>query len=285
MYKKEKTSPNIKILVACHKADSNIRQDDIYMPIQVGKDLHPELDLGFQCDNSGDNISYKNGNYCELTAIYWAWKNLKNVDYIGFCHYRRYFDYNINIKNLEKDLKKYDVIAIKRKIIPYSSEKALSLLLTREDVAIASSVLLKENKEYYKDILNYFFRNNKLSRYNMFIMNWSTFDSYCADLFSFLEDVEKELKPHNYSRLKRTIGYLAEAFQGLFFLHKKFKIKYVDVHEAHCIRRNKLIYHLRKQRDNFIFSLFSKPKKIKFIDSTNIGLKQDNLYLEEFFNE
>lgn len=66
--------PRIKILVACHKADPNIRHDDIYMPIQVGKALHPELDLGFQCDNTGDNISEKNGSYCELTALYWAWK-------------------------------------------------------------------------------------------------------------------------------------------------------------------------------------------------------------------
>ena len=88
----ETKQPRIKILVACHKADPNIRQDDIYMPIQVGKALHPELDLGFQCDNTGDNISEKNGSYCELTALYWAWKNLKDVDYIGLCHYRRYFD-------------------------------------------------------------------------------------------------------------------------------------------------------------------------------------------------
>ena len=69
-----KMHPRIKILVACHKADPNIRHDDIYMPIQVGKALHPELDLGFQCDNTGDNISEKNGSYCELTALYWAWK-------------------------------------------------------------------------------------------------------------------------------------------------------------------------------------------------------------------
>lgn len=70
----EKRKPRLKILVACHKADHAIRQDDNYMPIQVGKALHPELNLGFQCDNTGDNISEKNGSYCELTALYWAWK-------------------------------------------------------------------------------------------------------------------------------------------------------------------------------------------------------------------
>ena len=83
----------IKILVACHKSDTAIYQNDIYMPIQVGKALHANVELGFQCDNTGDNISEKNDSYCELTAIYWAWKNLKDIDYIGLCHYRRYFDF------------------------------------------------------------------------------------------------------------------------------------------------------------------------------------------------
>ena len=64
-----------------------------YLPIQVGKAIS-NTDLGVQGDNTGDNISEKNQSYCELTGIYWAWKNLKNVDYIGLCHYRRYFDFH-----------------------------------------------------------------------------------------------------------------------------------------------------------------------------------------------
>ena len=84
---------NVKILVSCHKKDVMASQEP-YMPIHVGKALHPELDLGIQGDNIGDNISEKNGSYCELTGMYWAWKNLKDVDIIGLCHYRRYFDFH-----------------------------------------------------------------------------------------------------------------------------------------------------------------------------------------------
>ena len=80
----------VKILVAIHKADK-VYGDKVYMPIQVGKSLS-EFNLGFQGDNTGDNISEMNSMFCELTAHYWAWKNLKDVDYIGLCHYRRYFD-------------------------------------------------------------------------------------------------------------------------------------------------------------------------------------------------
>ena len=35
-------------------------------------------------------FSERNGNFCELTGLYWAAKNLDS-DYIGIVHYRRYF--------------------------------------------------------------------------------------------------------------------------------------------------------------------------------------------------
>ena len=41
-----------------------------------------KADIGYTGDHTGDNISLKNANYCELTGLYWAWKNLE-ADYIG----------------------------------------------------------------------------------------------------------------------------------------------------------------------------------------------------------
>ena len=73
---------NVRILVCTHK-EGPVRDDDIYMPVQVGKSAST-IDLGCQGDDVGDNISGKNKTYCELTGLYWAWKNLKDVDYIGF---------------------------------------------------------------------------------------------------------------------------------------------------------------------------------------------------------
>lgn len=81
----------IKILVAGHKNVSVLR-DDIYLPIQVGaKMADKKFTSPWVGDGSGDNISEKNKEYCELTGLYWAWKNLKDVDYVDLCHYRRYF--------------------------------------------------------------------------------------------------------------------------------------------------------------------------------------------------
>lgn len=81
---------NIKILVATHKLYW-MPTDSVYIPIQVGK--VGKANLGYLTDDTGDNISAKNVHYCELTGVYWAWKNLK-CDYIGLCHYRLYFGYD-----------------------------------------------------------------------------------------------------------------------------------------------------------------------------------------------
>ena len=69
--------------------------DDIYLPLHVGAEGKVDekgraLDLGWVKDNTGDNISRLNPGYCELTGLYWGWKNLK-ADYIGLVHYRRHF--------------------------------------------------------------------------------------------------------------------------------------------------------------------------------------------------
>ena len=78
---------DVKVIVATHKKYS-FPNDKMYMPIQVGAKLNE--DLGYQKDSIGYNISEKNPYYCELTALYWAWKNLE-TDYLGLVHYRRYF--------------------------------------------------------------------------------------------------------------------------------------------------------------------------------------------------
>ena len=90
---------NIKILISCHK-QSIVPDSEIMLPIEVGADLRSKHIEGYIQDNSGDNISVKNKMYCELTAQYWAWKNL-DADYYGFFHYRRYLNFSENKYSLD----------------------------------------------------------------------------------------------------------------------------------------------------------------------------------------
>ncbi len=84
----------VKIIIATHKK-YKMPTDNMYLPLHVGaegkKDKDGiELNLGYIKDNTGENISELNSSFCELTGLYWAWKNL-NSDYIGLAHYRRHF--------------------------------------------------------------------------------------------------------------------------------------------------------------------------------------------------
>ena len=101
----------VKILVCCHKPDY-FKSDDVYMPIHVGKAIS-KYELGIQDDVTGDNISKENPSCCELTGMYWAWKNLKNVDVIGLCHYRRYFDFNNGIESTTSNFNNHRMEVIK----------------------------------------------------------------------------------------------------------------------------------------------------------------------------
>jgi hypothetical protein len=77
----------IKIFALTHKK-FEVPQDKMYQPLQVGRE--GKEDLGYLCDNTGDNISAENCYYSELTGLYWIWKNVHAYKYVGTCHYRRY---------------------------------------------------------------------------------------------------------------------------------------------------------------------------------------------------
>ena len=73
-------------------------KDKLYLPLHVGAEGKDSI--GYKGDNTKENISLKNHNFCELTGLYWAWKNLKE-EYIGLSHYRRHFSSKkVNKKDL-----------------------------------------------------------------------------------------------------------------------------------------------------------------------------------------
>lgn len=271
----EKKQPRVKILVACHKADPNIRQDDIYMPIQVGKALHPELDLGFQCDNTGDNISEKNGSYCELTALYWAWKNLKDVDYIGLAHYRRYLD--IKFDRIDH-LKKNSIILAYPEYTSYSNFIHLTDGTTREDVYILFKYLEKYYPQYCKYAIDYLFNYNGWIGCNLFLCERELFENYCSWLFSVLRQLEKYLKPSGYARLKRIYGYLGEVMLPIYCRANGISINFAPISDT---RKNPLRYYLKKFYYKLAFK-FSNPKSIKELkvpQSTAVSMINDGIVI------
>lgn len=233
---------DIKILVATHKK-YKMPSDPIYLPIHVGRE--GKSDLGYQGDNTGDNISLKNPNYCELTGLYWAWKNLK-CEYIGLCHYRRYFTnknlihriINKNKKNdmilTEEDIKnlldKYDIILPnKRKYYIETIESHYQHAHNIKD--------LKETREIIKKIYpSYIYSFDEIMKrrtlylYNMFIMKKEEFDNYCKWLFDILFELEKSIDISGYNDYqKRVFGFLSERLFNVWILNNKKNVYEMNV--------------------------------------------------------
>ena len=81
----------LTVLVITHK-DYEFPDSACYRPLFVGGKIASGLkNEDFYQDNSGANISEKNSSFCELTGLYWAWKNgvFENNEYVGLVHYRR----------------------------------------------------------------------------------------------------------------------------------------------------------------------------------------------------
>ena len=248
----------VKILVAIHKPDK-VYGDKVYMPIQVGKSLS-EFNLGFQGDNTGDNISEMNSMFCELTAHYWAWKNLKDVDYIGLCHYRRYFDIIITEENIEKLMSECDVIvpaAIHHSATLYNDKfKTVS----GEDIAIFFKVLEEKFPKYYCAAVNYIMNNNKDYAYNMLICSRTCYENIMNFVFSFLFECQKYVMLSPYTNSKRIFGYFSEYLIPIYFFTHKMKVKEIPV--VSMLSENQMHYIQKRESCLHRFISFLKMKVV-----------------------
>jgi hypothetical protein len=267
---------NVKILVCVHKNDY-VRSDAMYMPIHAGKAIS-DVDLGFQGDDTGDNISAKNPNYCELTALYWAWKNLKDIDYIGLNHYRRYFKFSclpfktyktcsteqfLEMKDttfiLDKHLGGHDIILAKKYTMPCSVADDYCKDLYSEDYRLLKKVVHDLFPDYYYSFCNVMEHNNKCSFGHLFITKREIFDDYCKWIFAILTEVEKLANIKEYSIYQaRVFAFMAERLLNVYVSKNKLKIKYYPYvclnHDNSGVSVIRTIKHNLKCNLSFLFS-------------------------------
>lgn len=204
-------------MIATHKTYW-MPQDDVYLPLHVGKE--GKADLGYVGDNTGEHISNKNANYCELTGLYWAWKNL-DCDYIGLCHYRRYFSCGKNChdkktaimqkEDYAKLLQDFDII------LPKKRNYYIETVRTQYEHAHNKRDLDETQRiigEIYPEYSDAFMRvmdRKKLHIFNMFVMKKKDFDAYCKWLFDILFELEKRIDISEYNQYDaRVFGFLSE---------------------------------------------------------------------------
>ena len=229
---------NIKVIVAVHKPYW-MPIEDCYLPLHVGKE--GKNDIEFVGDNTGDNISSKNANYCELTGLYWAWKNLK-ADYIGLCHYRRYLA-NGSGGNTQKKkeslfcfedyktlLQKYDIILPqKRNYYIETVRSQYEHAHNKLDLDETEKILNQFYPEYSEAFTKVMGRK-KLHIYNMFVMRKELFDTYCNWLFTILFELEKRIGVASYNQYEaRVFGFLSERLFNVWLEKQNLKTKEENV--------------------------------------------------------
>ena len=274
---------NIKILVCCHKDDLKL-SSDVFFPIHVGKAIS-KIDLGIQGDHTGDNISDKNASYCELTGLYWAWKNMKGVDYIGLCHYRRYFDFNgygtkgfptipLETSHFEKvdlNLNSSIIDYLEKDYVITAKETSLTMPLyysycgfhNYQELRYALDYLIsKDSDKYSKVIKEHIVQGNLIKYYNMFVMSWTQFDRYCNWLFPILSYMEGKIDISNYDLYhKRAFGFIGEYLFNVYLWAEKLKVKQVpilkfadnDTEKLPC--KNAFFYKVRCLRNSLAMKL------------------------------
>ena len=230
---------NIKVIVAAHKK-YQMPENEMYIPVQVGAEGKEKIE-GYTQDNTGDNISSKNPYFCELTGLYWAWKNL-DADYKGLVHYRRYFT--------------------KAKRIPKEENEKFRIILTQNDaesILENADVILPKKRNYYIENLyshyehtmyvepldetrkiieekypEYLEEFDKLHKrtsahmFNMFIMKKEILNEYCTWLFDILFELEKRTDASKYESFHaRFYGRVSELLLDVWI--NKNGIKYEEV--------------------------------------------------------
>lgn len=224
---------DIKIIVATHKK-ALMPTDGCYLPLHVGREGKP--DLGYTCDNTGDNISARNPSFCELTGVYWAWKNLK-ADYVGLVHYRRYlscrrkpwkFEEIMSTQDFEAKLQKADVIMPPKRY--YVIETIRSHYCHTHDIMhleVTREVMKGLTPEYIEAFDNIMDRRS-CHMFNMFVMKRELFDAYCAWLFPLLFAIDERVDSSAMSPFDtRWVGRVAEMLLDVWLLHNN--VKYVEV--------------------------------------------------------
>ncbi|MDR0739232.1 MAG: DUF4422 domain-containing protein [Oscillospiraceae bacterium] len=264
--------PFVKILIGYHKKPKTLIKGEVFVPIHLGRDVnldepfhtginltqskpnpkdHQWLQNNMIGDNTGDNISKFNRQYCEITGVYWALKNLDklgNPKYIGNFHYRRQLNFK-NEKNfvdevkffngtadekyrkeigldeetIKNTIKNYDIILPR----PFNFEEGVNLYTHTkiyhpiESLDICFDSIKKRHPEYSesvdiaKDLKSAYFSN-------LWIMKKEIFEKLCALAFDSLEDVRKTLNPQKCNT-DAICAYVFERLFNVFIVKEKLE--------------------------------------------------------------
>ena len=249
------------IYVVAHKPVPPIQQAG-YQPIQVGDSANSFP--GHIRDDTGDNISEKNPSFCELTALYWVWKNAKD-EYKGLVHYRRFFGRR-RFSSSTADILSHDALVamlaecdiVAARPVRYHVNARNQLLMeccSPENFDRLAAIVCRMQPDY-GDAFRRFFAGNRAAQYNMMFCRGDLFDEYCAWLFPMLFELEKHADlsgANDYQR--RLFGFLSERLLNVWIDGRGLRVKYVPVVSTAYTLKDHLTYFRRDITNDLRFRL------------------------------
>ena len=247
--------PSVKIIIATHKK-YEMPKDDMYLPLHVGAEGKVDennrpLDLGYQKDNTGENISELNASYCELTGLYWAWKNL-DEDFIGLSHYRRHFCIKKSKRDFEnvlsyKEIEPYlDSIRVfvpqKRKYYIESLYSHYAHTHYAEHLDVVREIIQKDYPSYLKSF-DKIVKQTSGYMFNMMIMQRDLLDDYCTWLVDILFKAGEKINVGNENAFQgRFYGRISEIIFNVWLDEQiqSGKLKINEIKEIPCIHMEKI---------------------------------------------
>jgi lipopolysaccharide biosynthesis glycosyltransferase len=245
---------NIKIAV-CHHKDGLYFKNAYIMPIHAGKAIS-SVSLPFCIgDDSGDNISSKNKSWCELTVLYWMWKNL-DADYYGLMHYRRYLSFtradgyelvhefdnelannDLSEANIENECRNYEIITspiwnVHPAGLPdhvMSGYDFYCMNHYKKDLDVTIEIIKNNYPDFYLPFLETIYSKQTFF-FNISVMKKEYFQEYCTFMFGVLEETEKQIDISSYDPYqKRVLGFLAERLTNAYVMYARRKYKDIRI--------------------------------------------------------
>lgn len=239
----------VKVIIAAHKK-YRMPTDSMYLPVHVG--AVGKESIGYQRDDEGENISELNPYFCELTGLYWAWKN-SDVDYIGLAHYRRHFSFHPHEKDIwNAVLKESEIEADLGKVKVFVPKKRWYFIETlyshyaHTHYIIQLDETRKIIEEWYPEYLESFDRSVKQRwgyMFNMMIMEQRLLDSYCTWLFDILFELKRRLGEDGLTPFhSRYYGRISEIIFNVWILEqqKTGNLKKPEIKEIPLIHMEKI---------------------------------------------
>ena len=257
----------IRVIVAAHK-EYRMPSDPMYLPLQVG--AAGKGSIGFQRDDAGENISGLNPYFCELTGLYWAWKNL-DADYIGLVHYRRHFGSGAHSGDKwDAILKEADIrndLGTVKAFVPQKRRYWIETLYSHyKHTHYAYQMdgtrkIIGQKYPQYVDAFDSVVKRRWGYMFNMMILEHTLLDAYCSWLFSILFELRDRLGEEGLSSFQsRYYGRISEIIFNVWLEEqvRENRIGKAEIRELPVIYMEKINW--RRKGTAFLLAKFSGKK-------------------------